>query len=128
MQAAREAARRAQCVNNLKQIALAANNYESANTCFPRASYSNYNGGAPSSTCGTGVVPFKYPENFSEFVRMLRYFEQNAIYSSVNINLNSSNVENIPIAGVKLAALTCPSDSNLNPVAIATTTPGTSFN
>ncbi len=82
----------------------------------------------PSSTCGTGVAPCKYPENFSQFVRMLPYFEQNAIYSSVNFNLDSSNVENITIAGVKLAALTCPSDSNLNPVVIATTTPGTSFN
>ena len=40
VQSAREAAQRAQCTNNLKQIALAANNYESTNGCFPGGSYS----------------------------------------------------------------------------------------
>ena len=39
VQAAREAARRAQCTNNMKQLALAAMNYESANTCFPAGSH-----------------------------------------------------------------------------------------
>ena len=41
VQAAREAARRVQCINNLKQIALAMHNYHSANNAFPRATISD---------------------------------------------------------------------------------------
>ncbi len=69
VQSAREAARRAQCTNNLKQIALAANNYESSNSCFPGGSYAGLNGFNPPHW-GT------YPENFSCFARMLPFFEQ----------------------------------------------------
>ena len=72
VQSAREAARRAQCTNNLKQLALAANNYESSNGAFPGGSYSNYNGGPPGSRCKYGVVACDFPENFSVFVRCCR--------------------------------------------------------
>ena len=40
VQSAREAARRAQCTNNLKQLALGVANYESANGCLPNNSFS----------------------------------------------------------------------------------------
>ncbi len=57
VQSAREAARRAQCTNNLKQLALAAANYESSNGSYPGGSYSNYNGGAPAVDASSGSFP-----------------------------------------------------------------------
>jgi len=100
VQAAREAARRAQCTNNLKQLALAALNYESANNCLPGNSYS-----APIATQGS-----VYP-NFSCFVRMTQFFEQQGIYNATNFAWTAYDPPNITIAGVQLNTLVCPSDA-----------------
>jgi prepilin-type processing-associated H-X9-DG protein len=126
VQSAREAARRAQCTNNLKQLALAANNYESSNLCFPGGSYS-----------GTLFNPphwSSYPENFSVFVRTLGYFDQSPMYNAVNFNLSSASPENLTIAGVRVNSLICPSDTQNDSIALPATqsssgvTPGWSFN
>jgi len=99
VQSAREAARRAQCTNNLKQVALAALNYESATVVLPGGSYSQWD-----------PVHKYYSANFSAFVHILPYTEQSAMYNATNFNLTRYNVENITIAGVRLAFLNCPSD------------------
>ncbi|MGC8640999.1 MAG: DUF1559 domain-containing protein [Isosphaeraceae bacterium] len=116
VQSAREAARRAQCTNNLKQLALAANNYESANGCYPGGSYSCF------------AIPHKYAENFSVFVRMLPFTEQAPMYNSVNFSLTSGNYENLTISGVALSILWCPSEPDVNPQVISPSTPNASFN
>jgi prepilin-type N-terminal cleavage/methylation domain-containing protein/prepilin-type processing-associated H-X9-DG protein len=129
VQSAREAARRAQCVNNLKQLALAANNYEASQICYPGGSYSNYNGGVPAdNNCGTGIVPCDFPENFSVFVRMLPFTEQAPMYNSVNFSLTSGNFENLTICGVRLNTLVCPSDSKNDTIPLVSGTPNASFN
>jgi prepilin-type N-terminal cleavage/methylation domain-containing protein/prepilin-type processing-associated H-X9-DG protein len=126
VQAAREAARRAQCTNNLKQIALAAQNYHDTNGCFPGGSYSGALFNPPHWAT--------YPENFSSFVRMLAFFEQAPMYNAVNFNLCSADPGNLTIAGVKLASLICPSDTKNETIALPATrassgiTPGWSFN
>src|SRR5205823_5472418 len=62
VQAAREAARRLQCTNNLKQLALAALNYESANGVLPSSSWCSFQGPAGDPRYGHSV--FAYMLNY----------------------------------------------------------------
>jgi prepilin-type N-terminal cleavage/methylation domain-containing protein/prepilin-type processing-associated H-X9-DG protein len=123
VQAAREAARRVQCVNNMKQLALAAANYHDVNGSFPGGSYS-----------GQANNPaFHFQENFSCFVRMLPFTEQSAMYNAVNFSWNYGAFTNVTIAGVRLSVLTCPSDTKNDPVPLRSnsspngTVPGWNF-
>ncbi len=111
VQAAREAARRSQCVNNLKQLALAASNYESTNGCFPGGSYTPL------------VKPsyWHFTQNFSCFVRMLPFTEQSPIYNAVNFTNNYGSYTNVTISGVRLSILQCPSDIKNDPALIRST-------
>ena len=64
VQSAREAARRMQCQNNLKQLALALHNYHTAHATFPPAGFYD-GGGANGSTLSwhTTVLPFIEQQN-----------------------------------------------------------------
>ncbi len=101
VQSAREAARRASCVNNLKQLALAVANYESANNSYPANSYS-------SKTAAYGAAGY-YP-NFSCFVFLTAFLEQQGIYNATNFYWTDYDPPNLTIAGVKISSLQCPSD------------------
>jgi prepilin-type N-terminal cleavage/methylation domain-containing protein/prepilin-type processing-associated H-X9-DG protein len=114
VQAAREAARRAQCTNNLKQLGLAVQNYVSANNVLPADSYS-----------GLQNWQYKYP-NFSVFVFLTPYLEQQPTYNATNFNLSNYEPDNITIAGIAISALMCPSDP-WQPTLISTATPFASF-
>jgi len=118
VQAAREAARRSQCVNNLKQLALAASNYHDINGAFPSGGYtvSNY--------YDTNTEP-----NFSCFIRMLPHMEQQSIYNAVNFSLVWKAPDNITIAGVGISTLWCPSDPDAStsvPISTINSVPGAS--
>ncbi|MGP0068562.1 MAG: DUF1559 domain-containing protein [Isosphaeraceae bacterium] len=100
VQSAREAARRAQCVNNLKQIALAALNYESTNSVLP-----------PVSVWNTDWRGFCKSTGLGTFTRMLGQMEQQPLFNAVNFSTDSVDPSNATVAVTALAALWCPSEA-----------------
>ena len=117
VQAAREAARRMQCSNNLKQLGLAVHNYESAHQRF-------VGGVGPFGCCwGTwqvGVLPFMEQNNMSSIYRNYGGADPNPRYGhSLNRLVTSS----------RIPTLTCPSDTPNAPIgSSATLLPITSHN
>jgi prepilin-type N-terminal cleavage/methylation domain-containing protein/prepilin-type processing-associated H-X9-DG protein len=111
VQSAREAARRAQCTNNLKQIALACHNYESATGSFPMG-----NVATNVTTDGFGPACSQVKE-YSAFCYILPYMEQAAGYNAYNFIWPSdmypktaSTAANATAGTQLIASYICPSD------------------
>ncbi|WP_165072920.1 DUF1559 domain-containing protein [Paludisphaera rhizosphaerae] len=121
VQSAREAARRAQCVNNLKQIGLSMHNYESSNGCLPP--------GRKSCCWGTWIL-FTLPG-----------VEQQALFNSWNFGgdyvwmgtaidapFRYSGVANVTVSATRVPAYMCPSDGGgTSLTGIGTTVNGARF-
>jgi prepilin-type N-terminal cleavage/methylation domain-containing protein/prepilin-type processing-associated H-X9-DG protein len=102
VQSAREAARRMQCVNNLKQLGLALANYESSNGCFPPTG---------SDDPGDGL-----DNDFSSKARLLPFLEQPAVFNALNqsfYGIGTINPAiNLTAVSATISTFLCPSDGN----------------
>jgi prepilin-type N-terminal cleavage/methylation domain-containing protein/prepilin-type processing-associated H-X9-DG protein len=136
VQSAREAARRAQCTNNLKQIVLGMHNYISPNVALPTM-YIVY----------SPVGSWNTAQSYSPLARMLPFLEQNQIYNAINFSvsarwggtsgqdivgqMNGSTADcdsfglmNATAAGNQITSFLCPSDTDLANLTYFIFTPG----
>jgi prepilin-type N-terminal cleavage/methylation domain-containing protein/prepilin-type processing-associated H-X9-DG protein len=109
VQAAREAARRMQCSNNLKQIILACHNYENGYGCYPPTMHEwSYCDPPGSTNCGGSLADNK--STFPNLVYLLPYIEQQGLYGQLDFGQNSRQPKNAPFAGASVPTFSCPSD------------------
>jgi prepilin-type N-terminal cleavage/methylation domain-containing protein/prepilin-type processing-associated H-X9-DG protein len=105
VQSAREAARRAQCVNNLKQLGLAVHNYHSTYNSLPAedmwmgATYGNQSGGG------------SWGWNASWPVCLLPNIEQTPLYNAYNQGWAPDQPQNSTVSYNAIATFICPSES-----------------
>ncbi|QDU60421.1 hypothetical protein Pan216_12600 [Planctomycetes bacterium Pan216] len=111
VQQAREAARRMQCSNNLRQIGIALHNYHDANNCFPA-------GGVTVGECCS-------EPSFSNWaLSILQYGDQPSLADRYNFNIHNESVENNFVHQSLVKTYICPSDPSGGKLAIPLTGPG----
>ena len=112
VQAAREAARRAQCTNNLKQMGLALHNYESANGAFPPSGESTFFNGNP-FLGGASNGATQFVDGVAVFPRLLQFLEGGTVFNAINFSLeyNSQGGGNITAYTTVVNVFLCPSST-----------------
>src|SRR3954447_13270906 len=99
VQAARESARRAQCVNDLKQIGLSLHNYDQSHKSFPSGYVSNFDSDGDDTGPGWGWAAMLLPQ-----------FEQSPVFNALNFNLAVEAPANSTGRLANVNNLLCPSD------------------
>ncbi|MDY0170091.1 MAG: DUF1559 domain-containing protein [Thermoguttaceae bacterium] len=119
VQAAREAARRAQCTNNLKQMGLALHNYENALKTFPPGCISGIRTATGTST--ESLDPWQEAQTTSGsgnmhgtswMLQILPYMEQSTVFNEWKFTFNVTGGTNLVLAQNDIPTYYCPSRRN----------------
>ena len=111
VQAAREAARRMACSNNLKQIGLALHNYHAALSTFPPG------GITEGPCCSTKSLT-------SWAISILPYLEQQPLYDQYNMNAYNEDPPNQLVRETSLAVYACPTETGVKDLDVPESGPG----
>lgn len=111
VQSAREAARRMQCSNNLRQIGIALHNFEDTNKCFPP-------GGVSGTTLTEAHNRFLITANtnHSWVIFLLPFMEQKNVYDLYKFNVDFRAPANQQARETVIKTLICPSTPRATPV------------
>ena len=110
VQSAREAARRSQCLNNLKQMGLALHNYHGSTDVF-----------APGYVSAVATSDDNYPElgpGWGWGAMVLNYLEQPALFNATNFSMPITDPASSTVRQTVLATYLCPSSSPSGPVSL----------
>jgi len=101
VQAAREAARRAGCANNLKQLGLALHGYHDAHGSFPMGYVAAFSRDPYQTTPGWGWAAMLLP-----------HCEQSALFNNANFSLPVERADNLTARTTDVGTFICPTDRN----------------
>jgi prepilin-type N-terminal cleavage/methylation domain-containing protein/prepilin-type processing-associated H-X9-DG protein len=107
VQAAREAARRAQCTNNLKQLGLAMHNYHDANSSFP-IGVMGIRGPTPRYPLAGDVSGANNRRTWA--YSLMPYIEQGSVFQAFNFNRPWNDAAQTTVLRTYIATFHCPSD------------------
>jgi prepilin-type processing-associated H-X9-DG protein/prepilin-type N-terminal cleavage/methylation domain-containing protein len=124
VQAAREAARKAQCLNNLKQIGLALHNYETNHGTFPPGwtAFFEEEHDDDHHHGGNGLSATRFKDEDDELAgwpgwawgsMILNQVEQGPLYDAINFDLSVDLPSNVTIRLARVASYICPSDNEV---------------
>jgi len=123
VQSAREAARKAQCLNNLKQIGLGLHNYHEIHNTFPPGYVSFYR----RDSGDEGTAEDDIGPGWGWASQILPQLEQRSIHDAINFSLTMTYAANETAQLIRISTFLCPSDFTPNKVPVRDETNSTSI-